>query len=95
MFHDELGEYRWIQVEGSRRVRPDGNELLYVAYSDVTEQRRLKQYFQNTLKNLPGGVVVVGTKRMGASSPSISRKGLRRPRRCPLEDTWRLYREDA
>ncbi len=46
IFHDGLGEYRWIQIEGSRRAQPDGNEFLYVAYSDVTEQRRLGNTFK-------------------------------------------------
>ena len=95
VFHDELGEYRWIQVEGSRRVRPDGNELLYVAYSDVTEQRRLEQYFQNTLKNLPGGVVVVRYETDGSIIPEYISQGLAATTEMPLEDTWKLYREDA
>ena len=95
VFHDEMGEYRWIQVEGSRRVRPDGNELLYVAYSDVTEQRRLEQYFQNTLKNLPGGVVVVRYETDGSIIPEYISEGLAATTEMPLEDTWRLYREDA
>ena len=46
------------------------SELLYVAYSDVTEQRRLEQYFQNTLKNLPGGVVVVRYELDGSIIPA-------------------------
>lgn len=95
VFHDGLGEYRWIQVEGSRRVQPDGNELLFVAYSDVTEQRRLEQYFQNTLKNLPGGIVVVRYETDGSIIPEYISEGLAATTEMPLEDTWRLYREDA
>lgn len=95
VFHDGLGEYRWIQIEGSRRVRPDGSELLYVAYSDVTEQRRLEQYFQNTLKNLPGGVVVVRYELDGSITPEYISQGLAATTEMPMEETWKLYREDA
>lgn len=95
IFHDGLGEYRWIQIEGSRRAQPDGNEFLYVAYSDVTEQRRLEQYFQNTLKNLPGGVAVVRYETDGCIIPEYISEGLAATTEMPLEETWKLYREDA
>lgn len=95
IFHDGLGEYRWIQIEGSRRVQPDGNEFLYVVYSDVTEQRRLEQYFQNTLKNLPGGVVVIRYETDGSIIPEYISQGLAATTEMPLEETWKLYREDA
>ena len=95
VYHDELGEYRWIHVEGSRRIQPDGRELLYVVYSDVTEQRRLEQYFQNTLKNLPGGVVVVRYEKDGSIVPEYISEGLAATTEMSLEETWKLYQKDA
>ncbi len=73
-------------MEGSRRILSDGSEILYTVYSDVTEQRRMEQYFQNTLKNLPGGVAVVRYEKMGALSLSIYRKALQLLRGCP----WKM-----
>ena len=95
LFHDELGEYRWICIEGSRRVHHDGTELLYAVYSDVTEQRRMEQYFQNTLKNLPGGVVVVRYETDGSIVPEYISEGLAVTTGMTLKDTWELYQEDA
>lgn len=95
LFHEELEEYRWICMEGSRRVRPDGSVFLYVVYSDVTEQRRLEQYFQNTLQNLPGGVVVVRYEEDGSIIPEYISEGLAVTTGMSLKDTWELYRKDA
>lgn len=95
LFHDELGEYRWICMEGSRRILSDGSEILYTVYSDVTEQRRMEQYFQNTLKNLPGGVAVVRYEKDGSIVPEYISEGLAATTGMPLEDAWKLYKEDA
>ena len=95
IFHDGFGEYRWICIEGSRRTGSDGGEFLYVVYSDVTEQRRLEQYFQNTLKNLPGGVVVVRYEEDGSIIPEYISEGLAATTGMSLEDTWKLYQKDA
>lgn len=95
LFHEELGEYRWICIEGARRVGTDGDAFLYVVFSDVTEQRRLEQYFQNTLQNLPGGVVVVRYEEDGSIIPEYISEGLAVTTEMPLEDTWELYRKDA
>lgn len=95
LFNNDMGEYRWICIEGSRRIHSDGNELLYVVYSDVTEQRRLEQYLQNTLTNLPGGVVVVRYEEDGSIIPEYISEGLAVTTEMPLQDTWELYRKDA
>lgn len=76
LFHEEMEEYRWICMEGARRVQPDGSVFLYVVYSDVTDQRRLEQYFHNTLQNLPGGVVVVRYEEDGSIIPEYISEGL-------------------
>lgn len=95
LFHEELEEYRWICMEGARRAASDGSVFLYVVYSDVTEQKRLEQYFQNTLQNLPGGVVVVRYEEDGSIIPEYISEGLAVTTDMPLEDTWELYRQDA
>lgn len=95
LFHEEMEEYRWICMEGARRVQPDGSVFLYVVYSDVTDQRRLEQYFHNTLQNLPGGVVVVRYEEDGSIIPEYISEGLAATTEMPLEDTWELYRRDA
>ena len=69
--------------------------LLYTSYSDVTEQRRMEQYFQNTLKNLPGGVVVVRYEKDGSIVPEYISEGLAVTTGMTLKDTWELYQEDA
>ena len=95
LFHDELKEYRWICIEGSRRIEPDGSEAIYTVYNDVTDQRRLEQYFQNTLENLPGGVVVVRYENDGSIVPEYISEGLAATTDMPLEETWKLYKKDA
>ena len=95
IFHDELGEYRWIHIEGSRRADSDEGELLYAVYSDVTEQRRLEQYFQNTLRNLPGGVAVVRYEKDGSIIPEYISEGFAATTEMPLEEAWELYQKDA
>ena len=95
LFHEELEEYRWICMEGARRAASDGSVFLYVVYSDVTEQKRVEQYFQNTLQNLPGGVVVVRYEEDGSIIPEYISEGLAVTTEMPLEDTWELYRQDA
>lgn len=95
LFHDELGEYRWICIEGSRRVLEDGSELIYTVYSDVTEQKRLEQYFQNTLKNLPGGVVVVRYEKDGSIVPEYMSEGFAATTGMPLKEAWEIYQKDA
>lgn len=55
----------------------------------------MEQYFQNTLKNLPGGVVVVRYEKDGSIVPEYISEGLAVTTGMTLKDTWELYQEDA
>lgn len=75
----------------------------YVKYiRDTTEEAktrrerdRLEQYFQNMLKNLPGGVAVVRYEKDGGMIPEYISEGLAATTGMTLEETWKLYQEDA
>ena len=75
----------------------------YVKYiRDTTEEAetrkerdRLEQYFQNMLKNLPGGVAVVRYEEDGQMVPEYISEGLAATTGMTLEEAWTLYRKDA
>lgn len=75
----------------------------YVQYvRDVTEQvhsrrerERLEQYFQTMVRNLPGGVAVVGYKKDGSMTPEFLSEGFAQMTGMTPEEAWQLYREDA
>ncbi|MEQ2679925.1 PAS domain-containing protein [Enterocloster citroniae] len=75
----------------------------YVKYiRDATEEAemrrerdRLEQYFQNMLKNLPGGVAVVRYEEDGSMVPEYISEGLAATTGMSLEEAWALYRKDA
>ncbi len=65
LWNDRLGEYRWIQLNGTVRLHEDGRKLLYGVYSDVTEQKRLEKELTDTnakmediINAIPGGVAI-------------------------------------
>ena len=65
LWHDKLGEYHWIHLEGTLRVHEDGRKLLYGVYSDVSEQERLKKELtsangkmEDIINAIPGGVAI-------------------------------------
>ncbi len=63
LFNDDLGEYRWIRLDGSVKEREDGTRLLYGVYSDVSESVRLEkeltaanEKLEHIVNAIPGGV---------------------------------------
>ncbi|WP_138310131.1 MULTISPECIES: PAS domain-containing hybrid sensor histidine kinase/response regulator [unclassified Clostridium] len=59
------------------------------------ERDRLEQYFQNMLKNLPGGVAVVRYEKDGSLVPEYISEGLAATTGMTLEEAWKLYQKDA
>lgn len=65
LWNDSENDYRWIQLVGSVKSRPDGTKLLYGVYSDVSEQKRLEKALttandkmQDIVNAIPGGVAI-------------------------------------
>ncbi len=65
IFNDKRGEYRWIHAEGSVKRQKDGVVLIYVVFSDVTEQKELEkelananEKMQDIINAIPGGVAI-------------------------------------
>ena len=65
IYHDRLGEYRHIRLEGSVKRREDGSVFLYMVYSDVSEQQRLERELadangkmEDIINAIPGGVAI-------------------------------------
>ena len=75
----------------------------YIQYvRDVTEEvqtqkekKRLEQYFQTVVKNLPGGVAVLRRKKDGTMQPEFLSDGFAAMTDMEYEEAWELYREDA
>ena len=64
-FNDRLQSRRWIHLEGSRQIQEDGSALLYITYTDVTEERQLEselaatnEKMQDIINAIPGGVAI-------------------------------------
>ncbi|WP_343208640.1 hybrid sensor histidine kinase/response regulator [Anaerolentibacter hominis] len=108
--HAPDGEEHEMRIPGSERFystrfrETDWNGIAaYVKFvRDITEEvttrrekERLEQYFQNVLKNLPGGVVVVHYNKDGSMRPEFLSDGFAAMTGMTLEEAWRLYREDA
>ncbi len=65
IFHDRSKSYRWVNLKGARRKLEDGSALLFVAYTDVTGEKRLEtdllatnEKMQNLVNAIPGGVAI-------------------------------------
>lgn len=75
----------------------------YITYvRDITDEvltrkdkERLESYFQTVVKNLPGGVSVVRYGADGHLFPEFMSDGFASMTKMPLEEAWRLYKEDA
>lgn len=59
------------------------------------EKKRLEQYFQTVIKNLPGGVAVVRYKKDGSMIPEYLSDGFAEMIGMTLEEAWHLYQDDA
>lgn len=65
VFNDRLQSRRWIHLEGSRQIQADGSALLYITYTDVTEERQIEselaaanEKMQDIVNAIPGGVAI-------------------------------------
>ena len=65
IFNDQFQSHRWIHLEGSRQIQADGSALLYITYTDVTEERQLEselaaanEKMQDIINAIPGGVAI-------------------------------------
>ena len=65
LFNDQLQSLRWIHLEGSRQIQADGSALLYIIYTDVTEERQVEselasanEKMQDIINAIPGGVAI-------------------------------------
>ncbi|QNL45903.1 PAS domain-containing protein [Oscillibacter hominis] len=65
VFNDRLQSRRWIHLEGSRQIQADGSTLLYITYTDVTEERHVEselaaanEKMQDIVNAIPGGVAI-------------------------------------
>ncbi len=108
--HQPDGEEHEMQVDGTNRYfstrfrKTDWNGIpAYVKYvRDVTEEvmtrkekKRLEQYFQTVVKNLPGGVAVVRYEQDGQMTPEYLSDGFATMTSMTLEEAWALYSRDA
>lgn len=108
--HEPDGKEHEMAVEGGNKVYTTRIREIdwkgipaYVKYiRDITqeaetrrERDRLEQYFQNMLKNLPGGVAVVRYEKDGSMVPEYISEGLAETTGMTLEDMWELYKKDA
>lgn len=108
--HRPDGEEHEMRVDGTNRYfstrfrKTDWNGIpAYVKYvRDVTEEvttrkekKRLEQYFQTVVKNLPGGVAVVRYGPDGSMTPEYLSDGFAVMTSMTLEEAWALYRQDA
>ena len=92
------------RVFNARFCETDWNGIpAYIQYvRDVTEEvetqkekKRLEQYFQTMVKNLPGGVAVVCRKKDGTMRPEFLSDGFAAMTGMEYEEAWDLYRDDA
>ena len=65
LWNDRRQEYRWIRLDGSVKSQPDGSQLLYGIYSDISptmnlerELTRASEKLQDIVNAIPGGVVI-------------------------------------
>ena len=65
VFNAQLQSLRWIHLEGSRQIQADGSVLLYIIYTDVTEERQVEselaaanEKMQDIINAIPGGVAI-------------------------------------
>lgn len=65
VFHDKGNCYRWFRLRGSRQYLQDDSVLIYTAYTDVTEEKRLETELrdstvkmQDIINAIPGGVAL-------------------------------------
>lgn len=59
------------------------------------EKERLEQYFQNLVKNLPGGVAVVRYEKDGSMVPEYMSEGFAAMTGMTLDEAWELYGDNA
>lgn len=65
LWNDRRQEYRRIRLDGSVKSQPDGSQLLYGIYSDISptmnlepELTRASEKLQDIVNAIPGGVVI-------------------------------------
>lgn len=65
LWNDKEQVYRWIHLKGSLCTHADGRTLIYAAYNEISEQRRLeqeltdaKQKMEDIINAIPGGVAI-------------------------------------
>uniref|UniRef100_UPI0025E31944 PAS domain-containing protein n=1 Tax=uncultured Oscillibacter sp. TaxID=876091 RepID=UPI0025E31944 len=65
VFHDRLGAYRWIRLEGKSQRLADGSAALYGIYTDIHGEKQMEAELtaanakmQDIINAIPGGVAI-------------------------------------
>ena len=62
----------WLRGSAKNTIAPDGRELLTCVFSDVSDEKRLREEFDTLIKNMPGAAAVFDISEEGSKLRYVS-----------------------